>query len=141
MRTTLDLIGVAVADMGKSLAFYRRLGFDIPPEADGQPHVEVTLPGGLRLAWDTADTIRSFDPDWTAPQGGSRIGLAFLCDDPAGVDRTYAELTQAGYHGHKPPWDAFWGQRYAIVHDPDGNTVDLFAPIPPASSEVPPKAL
>ena len=33
----------------------------------------------------------------------------------------------AGYEGHKEPWDAFWGHRYAIVHDPDGNGVDLFA--------------
>lgn len=24
---------------------------------------------------------------------------------------------------------AFWGQRYAVVRDPDGNDVDLFAPL------------
>ena len=27
----------------------------------------------------------------------------------------------------KPPWDAPWGQRYAILHDPDGYQVELFA--------------
>ena len=31
--------------------------------------------------------------------------------------------------GHKEPWDAFWGQRYASVKDPDGNQIDLFAPL------------
>lgn len=128
MKPTLDMIGIAVADMGKSLAFYRRLGFDIPAEADDEPHVEVTLPGGLRLGWDAIETIRSFDPDWTPPQGSSRMGLAFLCASPAEVDRTYAKLTEAGYAGHKAPWDAVWGQRYATMHDPDGNAVDLFAP-------------
>ena len=113
--------------MARSLAFYRRLGFDLPPEADGEPHVEATLPGGLRIAWDTVETVRSFDPGWTAPTGGHRVALAFACDDAAAVDATYGELVAAGYDGHKEPWDAFWGQRYAIVLDPDGNSVDLFA--------------
>jgi len=129
MAPQLDLIGLVVADMAKSLAFYRRLGLDLPPGADTEPHVELTLPGGQRLAWDTTETIRSFDPDWTPPHGGPGIGLAFRCADPAEVDRLYAELVGAGYEGHKEPWDAFWGQRYAVVHDPDGNGVDLFAPV------------
>ncbi|MFE9423586.1 VOC family protein [Kitasatospora sp. NPDC006697] len=123
----LDLVGLVVADMAASLAFYRRLGLDLPAEADGEPHVEHRLPGGLRLAWDTEQTVRSFDPGWTPGTGGHRIGLAFDCGTPAAVDTAYAELTAAGYHGHLAPWDAFWGQRYAVVHDPDGNGVDLFA--------------
>jgi catechol 2,3-dioxygenase-like lactoylglutathione lyase family enzyme len=130
MTPRLDLLGLVVTDMAASLAFYRRLGLDLPAEADGEPHVETVLPGGLRLAWDTVDVVRGFDPDWTAPQGGNRSALAFRCDDPAEVDKVYAELTAAGHHGHKEPWDAFWGQRYAVVHDPDGNAVDLFAPLP-----------
>jgi uncharacterized glyoxalase superfamily protein PhnB len=129
MAPSLNLIGLVVADMGRSLAFYRRLGLDIPAAADTEPHVEVTLPGGLRLAWDTVGTIRSFDQDWTPPTGGARVSLAFACDSPAEVDRVYADLVEAGYAGHRPPWDAFWGQRYAIVLDPDGNSVDLFAPL------------
>ena len=124
------MIGLVVADMAASLAFYRRLGLDLPPEADNEPHVDLALPSGLRLAWDTVATIQSFEPDWTPPQGGPRIALAFRCDSPAEVDRTYAELTEAGYEGHKKPWDAFWGMRYAVVHDPDGTPVDLFAVLP-----------
>jgi catechol 2,3-dioxygenase-like lactoylglutathione lyase family enzyme len=127
MAPTFDQIGIVVSDMAKSLAFYRRLGLDIPAEADSEPHVDVTLASGLRLAWDTVGTIQSFDPEWSPPTGGPRVGLAFLCADPAEVDSTYATLVDAGYEGHKEPWDAFWGQRYAIVHDPDGNSVELFA--------------
>jgi catechol 2,3-dioxygenase-like lactoylglutathione lyase family enzyme len=130
MTARLDVVGLVVGDMARSLTFYRRLGFDLPPEADGEPHVEATLPGGLRVAWDTVATIRSFDPGWTPPSGGHRIGLAFVCGSPAEVDATYHELTEAGYRGHLEPWDAFWGQRYAIVLDPDGNSVDLFAANP-----------
>ena len=81
------------------------------------------------MLWDTAEMVRSFDPEWTPPSGGQRIGLAFLCDGPAEVDSTYAALVGAGYEGHKEPWDAVWGQRYATVRDPDGNGVDLFAPL------------
>ena len=134
MTAEFSLVGLVVADMGRSLAFYRRLGLDIPAAADSEPHVEVNLPGGLRLAFDTVDTVRSFDPGWTPPEGGGhRVGLAFACDDPAEVDRVYAELVDAGHDGHKEPWDAFWGQRYAVVHDPDGNGVDLFAALPSGS--------
>jgi len=128
----LDMIGIVVDDMARSLAFYRRLGLAVPPEADSQPHVEVTLPGGVRLAWDTTDTVRSFDPSFAPGAGSSRVGLAFRMDSPSDVDATYAALVDAGYHGHKAPWDAFWGQRYALVQDPDGNGADLFAPLPPA---------
>jgi uncharacterized glyoxalase superfamily protein PhnB len=116
--------------MARGLAFYRRLGLDIPASADAEPHVEVETPSGGRLAFDTDETIRSFDPEWRPATGPSRIALAFTCVDPAEVDKVYADLTDAGYHGERPPWDAFWGQRYATVADPDGNHVDLHAPLP-----------
>jgi len=127
MTPVFDVVGLVVADLDKSLAFYRMLGLDVPPDPGGDGHVELQLPGGLRLCWDTVDTIRSFDPTWTAPAGSARISLAFRCDSPAEVDRVYAELTDAGHEGHNPPWDAFWGQRYASLRDPDGNSVDLYA--------------
>jgi len=128
MGSNLTVIGLVVADMAGSLTFYRRLGLDIPAEADGQPHVEVGLPGGLKLAFDSVETIRSFDSSWSPPAGSPRMSLAFGCDSPADVDKLYGDLVAAGYEGHKEPWDAFWGMRYAVLHDPDGNGVDLFCP-------------
>jgi catechol 2,3-dioxygenase-like lactoylglutathione lyase family enzyme len=127
MGPRLNVIGIIVADMARALAFYRRLGLDVPEAEDKAPHVEHVLGNGLKLAWDTVETIHSFDPDWAPPVGGSRVGLAFECESAAEVDRLYAELIAAGYEGYKEPWDAFWGQRYAVVHDPDGNGVDLYA--------------
>lgn len=127
MTPRLDLIGFVVTDMARTLDFYRRLGLDIPAAADAEAHVEHVLPGGLRLAWDTTDVVLSFEPDWTPPSGGHRMAPAFLCDSPAEVDATYASLVDAGFEGHRAPWDAFWGQRYATVLDPDRTTVDLFA--------------
>lgn len=129
MKPRIAVIELVVEDMGRSLAFYRRLGLDVPADADTQPHVEFGLPGGLRLAWDTVETIRSFAPGYEQP-GVSQMALAFECDEPAAVDALYKELEQAGYEGEHAPWDAFWGQRYATVKDPDGNSVDLFAALP-----------
>ncbi|MBF6522612.1 hypothetical protein CJ469_03529 [Nocardia farcinica] len=130
MSAQLDVIGIITSDMAASLAFYRTLGLEFPAGSEDQPHVEATLAGGMRLALDTEDTIRSFHPDWQPTRGGGRIGLAFRCADPAAVDALYAELTAAGYAGELKPWDAVWGQRYAVVNDPDGNGVDLYAPLP-----------
>ena len=134
MPPSFTLTGVIVADMARSLAFYRRLGLDLPAGADAQPHVEVQLPGGPRLAVEREATIRSFDPRWSAGTGSPRVGLAFACDTPDEVDEVYADLVGAGHAGHLPPWDAFWGQRYAVVLDPDGNHVDLYAPLPVAAA-------
>ena len=128
MKLRPAVIEIVVADMASSLAFYRRLGLDIAPEANGEPHVDVDL-GGMHLAFDTRETILSFNPGWTPPTGGHGMALAFACDSPAEVDAAYAELTGAGADGALEPWDAFWGMRYAVVHDPDGNPVDLFAPL------------
>ena len=130
MDLRLSVIGLVVADMATTLAFYRRLGLELPADADAAPHVEVEV-GGLRLAFDTEEVIRSFDPGYVRPQGGSqRMSLAFACPSPAEVDAAYAQLTGAGHEGVLAPWDADWGMRYAVVHDPDGTPVDLFASLP-----------
>lgn len=128
MAPTMNGIGLAVADMATSLSFYRRLGLDFPAGSENEPHAEAELPGGIRLMIDTHASIIGFDPSHT-PGAGHRDGasLAFLCADPAEVDSVYAGLVAAGYQGGKEPWDAFWGQRYAVVRDPDGYQVDLFA--------------
>lgn len=131
MAPALNLVGIVTSDLAASLAFYRRLGLDLPAELEPDtPHVEATGPGGLRVAWDTVATIRSFDPGWQPPTGGARLTLAFLCDTPAEVDAVHDELVAAGAVSHHAPWDAFWGQRYATVLDPDDNPVDLFAWLP-----------
>lgn len=130
MTVRIDLIGFVVADMARSLAFYRQLGLEIPIGAESEDHVEITLPGGIRLGWDTIEVVKSFDPEWVVPTGGHRMVPAFLCDSPAELDQLFVDLVAAGAEPHKQPWDAFWGQRYAIVHDPDGNSVELFAALP-----------
>jgi uncharacterized glyoxalase superfamily protein PhnB len=119
----LDAIGIVSSDLERSRAFYRLLGVEI---AEGDDHVEATMPNGLRLMFDTESVIRSFRPDWEREMG-NQLALAFACASPADVDETYARVVAAGFHGEKEPWDAFWGHRYAQLQDPDGVGIDLFA--------------
>ena len=128
MAAQIDMIGIVSRDMAKSLQFYRQLGLAIAPGAESEDHVEVITPNGYRIAWDTEELIKSLQPDWVEPKG-HRIALAFKCDNPSEVDVLYTRLTDSGFAGQKEPWDAFWGQRYATVSDPDDNPVDLFAPL------------
>jgi uncharacterized glyoxalase superfamily protein PhnB len=111
--------------MGRSIGFYRLIGVDVP-ETPAEGHVDTFLPNGVRFMLDTEDVIRSFRPDWTR-ETGNQVGLAFECSSPSEVDEVYRRAVDAGFHGEKEPWDAFWGQRYAQLQDPDGVGVDLYA--------------
>lgn len=125
MRIKLDMVGIVVKDMKEALDFYRVLGLDIPEHVNNDGHVEVEQ-SGFRLAFDIRETVKDVYGSWEEPVG-HRIELAFLCDSREAVDELYNKITAQGYNGYKEPWDAFWGQRYAIVQDPDGNVISLFA--------------
>ena len=113
--------------MARTLSFYRSLGLHFAEGAEAEGHVETTLPGGIRLLFDTIAVIQSFC-HYQPASGGHRVGLAFRCASPAEVDRCFEALTAAGNAPITAPFGAFWGQRYAQVSDPDGNPVDLYAP-------------
>jgi uncharacterized glyoxalase superfamily protein PhnB len=129
LTAKLNAIGLIVSDMKVAIAFYERIGLDFGDQVDaeGHGHAEAALEGGMRLLLDTVEGILHFDPDYRRESGDPRAALAFQCSTAAEVDELYAALTEAGATGHKAPWDAFWGQRYAQLRDPDGNGVDLYA--------------
>ncbi|MBX3120083.1 MAG: VOC family protein [Fimbriimonadaceae bacterium] len=129
MALKLDLIGVVTEDMTASIRFYRMLGLEFEPGSEGEDHVESRLPNGMRFALDSLDMVRSFYPEYHGQTQG-RTGLAFLCDSAEHVDELYRQIVDAGFKGQKEPWDAFWGQRYAHVEDPNGVGIDLFAWLP-----------
>jgi uncharacterized glyoxalase superfamily protein PhnB len=124
----LNAIGIVSSNLAASIAFYRLLGIDFPEDAteNSSGHIEATLPSGMRLMLDSQDVVESFRPDWTR-ETGNQLALAFECASAAEVDETFEHVTAAGSQAEKEPWDAFWGQRYAQLRDPDGVPVDLFA--------------
>ncbi len=131
MTARFAALGLIVADLDRAAAFYAHLGIEFPQPVDpeGHGHAEAAGPGGLRIMLDTATNIAADDKNWTPPSGGHALGMAFECDSPADVDATYEQLLAVGGSPYRDPWDAFWGQRYAQVTDPDGHVVDLFAPL------------
>lgn len=125
MLVQLNAISIVTSRLEDSLRFYALLGIDVPVPDDD--HVETTLPGGLRLMWDTVDLMRQMDPSWQSPIG-HRTVLSFACTDMPAVDLVYDQVVAAGFQGVREPWDAFWGQRYAQLKDPDGNLIELSSP-------------
>lgn len=120
----LDAIGIVSADLKATVRFYRLVGLQIPDMTED--HIDVVTPAGVRIMFDTLELVKQLDAEWVKP-AGRPIGLAFRCSNAKEVDEVYARITTAGFRGKAPPFDAFWGQRYATVLDPDGNAVDLFA--------------
>ncbi len=126
MLASLHTIGVIVQDMTATLASYRALGISIPEGAEREENVDVMLASWLVLGFLSEKRARGADPSFVTPLGQS-MNLQFLCDTPKAVDDVHAALTAAGYASHTAPWDAFWGQRFARVTDPDGRVVNFFA--------------
>jgi catechol 2,3-dioxygenase-like lactoylglutathione lyase family enzyme len=122
----LGFVGLVVDDIPRSLTFYEHLGFEFPPGAYSEPHVEVRLPDGLQIYWDKADNVRQYAPDYM-PAAHGRVVLAFKFGSVAEVDDLFIKLTKLGYDCNRTPWDTPWGHHYACVNDPDGNLVELYS--------------
>ena len=122
----LSSIYLFVRDLEASMAFYRRLGFEMEFTGDGFARARTA--GGAGLEFGTAEITRRYDPHWQEPSGASLNTLNFDLASSSDVDAMYHDLTSAGYHGHLAPMDAFWGARFAIVDDPDGNVIGLHGP-------------
>jgi uncharacterized glyoxalase superfamily protein PhnB len=123
-RPVFDQINLVVRDMDAAVAFYRVLGVDIPDTApEWQPHHRSarTQPSDFDL--DSAQFARM----WNEGSRGTPV-IGFRLPTREAVDATYERIVAAGYRPQQPPYDAFWGSRYAVVEDPDGNAVGLMSP-------------
>jgi hypothetical protein len=126
MALALYMVGVIVEDMHRAAEFYRRLGLDVPDDAESKEHVEIAM-GGLTFFLSTKQANARWDPARTDASGGYRIVLEFYLETQAALDAKYEELTGFGYVGHCAPYDVTPELRFAMIDDPDGNTVLLSA--------------
>ena len=144
MKPVLSQVDLIARDMEAMIGFYRALGAEIPEQSiwrtpSGIHHVDVPMPGGLILHFDSPALAKCYDRGWREPtDAGTRCVLNFHVASREDVDRLHAKLTSLGYASAQPPYDAFWGARYAIVEDPDGNHVGLMSEIDPARRSAPP---
>ncbi|MHB1854645.1 MAG: VOC family protein [Acidimicrobiales bacterium] len=121
----IDQVNLVVADMEASVAFYRRLGLSIPDtESAWQGHHRSAEAAGVDLDLDSEEFARHWNRGWA----GGRAVIGFKVESRGRVDEIHAELTGAGYRSQQEPYDAFWGARYAVVEDPDGNPVGIMSP-------------
>ena len=134
----LQQVTLVVGSSEASAGFYRALGLAVPDGAAGV-HVEIPQPAGtVTIELDAADSARLWNASWRTGEGTNVI-LGFGLPTRPAVDELYDRLTRAGHRGVQPPFDAFWGGRYAIVADPDGNQVGLMSPIDESRRTWPPE--
>ncbi|MDA0364453.1 MAG: VOC family protein [Chloroflexi bacterium] len=140
----LNALNLVVRDMGATLAFYRLLGLDVPADAvwstaSGMHHVTVRMPGGFELEFDSPALARAYNAGWQPPAGGrGGVVIGFAVASREAVEEGFARMTGAGYAATQPPHDAFWGSRYAVIVDPDGNHVGVMSPVDPERMGEPP---
>ena len=128
MALELYMVGVIVEDMPRAAQFYRRLGVDVPQGAESEEHVEIAM-SGLTFFLSTKRANARWDPARTEASGGYRTVLEFYLETPAVLDAKYEELTGHGYVGHCAPYNVTPKLRFAMVDDPDGNTILLSASV------------
>jgi uncharacterized glyoxalase superfamily protein PhnB len=121
-----------VQDMAAAVEFYRRIGLSIPDSGSDMEHVEIDVGSGTHISLSTPEVMRAYDPGWRPANRPPGNALQFRLGSREAVDTLYSELTAAGYTGHLAPIDAFWGNRYTEVEDPDGNIVGFHSPTDPS---------
>ena len=131
MALEIFMIGLPVHDMGKSLEFYRRLGLAIPEGSEGQTHVEIKMESGLTFFLDSKPS--RWDPGFVRKNDPGEASdsypfiLEFYLKDRSILEAKYRELTGFGYQSHRAPYETSFGMYFAMVNDPDGNTILLSA--------------
>ncbi|MEJ2288575.1 MAG: VOC family protein [Deinococcales bacterium] len=127
-----DHVAITVADMDRSVAFYRDL---LGCVVLGQLVLDE---GRFKLVYlrrcNAYLELFAHEPPAESAPGASddapRLGfqhVAFQTDD---VDAAAAALRAAGVHFTDGPRDAPGGVRLAFFHDPDGNLVELVSNLP-----------
>jgi predicted lactoylglutathione lyase len=133
MGLELYMIGLIVEDMARSLAFYERLGVDIPEGSEGKSHVQIKMGSGLTFFLDSAPD--RWDPRFAKNaelnQGQASAGYPFVLEfylkERATLDQKYQDLIGFGYQGHRDPYETQFGMYFAMIKDPDGNVILLSA--------------
>lgn len=124
-------VNFVVADLERSRDFYRRLGFMFRSRSrQGVENVEawVSTEAGVTIVLHSAEFASWWDPSTPGPAaGGPEIDLEL--DSPNLLDAVVGELRASGATIAKQPVDMSWGQRFAIVLDPDGYRIGLKAPL------------
>src|SRR6476619_4017607 len=126
MGMNLYMVGLRVRDSDASAEFYKRLGMAVPEKPPTYPHIPVQMAGKMTFFMDTRYVHRE-DPDEEAKLGGYKVLFEFYMPSRAEVEAKYNEMVAYGYRSYHSPFETTFGMYFALVDDPDGNTVLLSA--------------
>jgi uncharacterized glyoxalase superfamily protein PhnB len=131
-KVTFKQVNIVAKSFDATLEFYRLAGLEIPEpmaQPPGALHVTAKAEGGVVLEIDNEHLGRIYNAGVRSKTGGDcRTIIGITVESRQQVDDTYARLVAAGHQGRQRPYDAFWGSRYAVVADPEGNDVGLMSP-------------
>ena len=136
MALELYMLGLVVKDMPTALEFYRRLGLAIPDGSEKQSHVEIKMGNGFTFFLDSNPTRwdpgfgAQPDPERSAATARYPVILEFYLKEQTALAAKYAELIDFGYQSYREPYRTSFGMYFAMVKDPDGNTILLSADAP-----------
>jgi uncharacterized glyoxalase superfamily protein PhnB len=137
----LEQINIVVRDVQRGITFYRLLGVtfdDLAPSEWTPHHANGVAENGVRVELDSVAFAKQWNPGLDDTKLGSATIPFFHVPAREEVDRVYARVMAAGHASRKEPEDAFWGARYAIVADPDGNSVGIMSAIDESMRRPPP---
>ncbi|HEY2038379.1 MAG TPA: VOC family protein [Edaphobacter sp.] len=147
-KPILNQINLVCGDVDASIAFYRRLGVEIPDArvwrtGTGGQHAGISNESAdqQQIHFDLDST--AFAQVWNSGWKGrtdlrGRVVVGFSVPTRMDVDEIFRDMTDAGYRGFQEPYDALWGARYAVLEDPDGIAVGLMSPVSAEKKSPPP---
>ncbi len=121
----INAVGVASKNLKETIKFYTILGLEFPEYKEGEKHIESVNNTCAKLMFDDVNFVKEMIGKFPVPSNHSNFAIQY--DTPAELNKVVKELEKQNFKIVKAPWDAFWGQRYAIVSDPDGYLVDLYS--------------
>ncbi len=108
---SINAVTLHVSDMGRSLAFYRTMGFDV---AYGDERAAFS---SLRIGDQFLNLMLADSPP---VHGWGRV-ILHVSD----VDAFHRRAVTSGLTPDAPPRDAGWGERYFHLRDPDGHELSF----------------
>ncbi len=120
----LDMIGLNVKDIKKSVEFYKIIGLDITYGTDNDQYVEVGNER-IRISLNNTEMIQDLSQR-SISNTDIKCELAFLCEDEKEVNGHIENMRKHKIEILQEPFHAPWNQYYAMVQDPDGHTISFF---------------
>lgn len=125
MKPIINLITIWTDDINKMKNFYNEvLGFKIKNDLGNYVEFENT---GVRFAICLRTVMYNYSGEYTKNSVGQGFELAFPCETPDDVDKTFNRLIELGATPIHEPQNMPWDQRTALFADPDGNIHEIFA--------------